>query len=136
VDAVARAHQRATANGTRLRLVVSAPAVRRALSAEGLDRMIPFYSSLEAAAAGPAGAMPSIHRPATAQADDQTPAAEADGHGGSRKPLAHENDPGPAAITPELLWAVVDALADGLTLTGEDGRLALGQPAGRGHVRL
>lgn len=38
---------------------------------------------------------------------------------------ATESGPGSAAITPELLWALVDALADGVALTGDDGRLAL-----------
>jgi anti-anti-sigma factor len=125
VDAVAGAYQRATANGSQLRLVVTAQAVRRALSTEGLDRMIALYSSLEAATAVPAGAMPAIHRPATTQAGDQPPAREADLGGRSGRPLAHNDGPGSAAITPELLWAVVDALADGVALTGDDGRLAL-----------
>ena len=38
---------------------------------------------------------------------------------------ATDSGPCSAAITPELLWALVDALADGVTLTGDDGRLAL-----------
>jgi len=50
-DAVARAYQRAAASGTQLRLVVPAPAVRRVLGINGLDRLIPIYPSLEAATA-------------------------------------------------------------------------------------
>ena len=58
--AVARAHQRATASGTQLRLAVTAGAVRRVLSRNGLDRLVPVYPSLDAAiaAAAPAAAVP------------------------------------------------------------------------------
>ena len=43
-----------------MRLVVTAPIVRRVLGVNGLDRLIPMYPSLEAAAAagGPAAAVP------------------------------------------------------------------------------
>jgi len=44
-DAVGRAYQRAAAAGTQLRLVVPAPVVRRVLSINGLDRLIPIYPS-------------------------------------------------------------------------------------------
>ena len=50
-NAVARAYQRAAAHGTQLRLVVTAGIVRRVLSVNGLDRLIPIYPSLEAAVA-------------------------------------------------------------------------------------
>ena len=50
-DAVMRAYQRALANGTQLRLVVTAQIVRRVLDLRGLDRLIPVYPTLEAAAA-------------------------------------------------------------------------------------
>jgi anti-anti-sigma factor len=58
--AVSRAHQRATASGTQLRLAVTAEAVRRVLILNGLDRLIPVYPSLEAAvaAAAPAATVP------------------------------------------------------------------------------
>ena len=58
--AVARAHQRAAASGTQLRLAVTAETVRRVLSRDGLDRLIPVYPSLEAAiaVAAPAAAVP------------------------------------------------------------------------------
>jgi anti-anti-sigma factor len=42
-DAVARACQRALANRAQLRLVATAPIVRRVLSLNGLDRLIPIY---------------------------------------------------------------------------------------------
>ena len=51
VEAVARACQRAAISGTQVRLVVTAPVVRRVLSIEGLDRLVPIYPSLEAAMA-------------------------------------------------------------------------------------
>src|SRR2546425_6398007 len=60
VDAIARACQRAAASGTQLRLVVTAPMVRRVLSIEGLDRLVAIYPLLDAAlAAGNAIAAPS-----------------------------------------------------------------------------
>ena len=51
VDAVARAVQRAAVCRAELRLVATAPAVRRLLAAQGLDRLVPVYSSVEAAVA-------------------------------------------------------------------------------------
>ena len=49
-DALARAHHRALANGTELRLVVTADVVRRVLSVNGLDRLVAVYPDLNAAA--------------------------------------------------------------------------------------
>src|ERR1700745_777205 len=40
-EAIARACQRAAIGGTRVRLAVPAPAVRRVLAIEGLDRLVP-----------------------------------------------------------------------------------------------
>ena len=57
-DAVMRAYQRAVASGTQLRLVVTAPIVRRVLDINGLDRLIPLYPSLEAATAAGTSAAP------------------------------------------------------------------------------
>ena len=51
VDAVAWAYQRAAVRRAELRLVATAPAVRQLLAAEGLDRLVPVYSSMEAAVA-------------------------------------------------------------------------------------
>ena len=54
VEGMARACQRAAIGGTQVRLVVTAPGVRRVLAIESLDRMVPIYPSLEAATeAGP-----------------------------------------------------------------------------------
>ena len=60
-DAVMCAYQRALASGTQLRLVVTAPIVRRVLGINGLDRLIPVYPSLEAATAA---GTPAARRPA------------------------------------------------------------------------
>jgi anti-anti-sigma factor len=56
--AVMRAHQRALASGTQLRLVVTAQIVRRVLGTNGLDRLIPVYPCVEAATAAGTPAVP------------------------------------------------------------------------------
>ncbi|MGE5288845.1 MAG: STAS domain-containing protein [Micromonosporaceae bacterium] len=48
-DAVARAYQQAAVHGTQLRLVVTAPAVRRVLGFSGLEGLVPVYPSRTAA---------------------------------------------------------------------------------------
>ena len=53
-DALARAHHRAVANGTELRLVVIADVVRRVLRLSGLDRAVPVYPDLDGAIAAAA----------------------------------------------------------------------------------
>jgi anti-sigma B factor antagonist len=67
-DALARAYHRATANGTELRLVVTADVVRRVLVLNGLDRLVEVYPDLDGALA--AGAerreLPGQHAPPTA----------------------------------------------------------------------
>jgi stage II sporulation protein AA (anti-sigma F factor antagonist) len=50
-DALARAHHRAVANGSQLRLVVPADAVRRVLSLNGFDRLVAAYPDLGGAIA-------------------------------------------------------------------------------------
>jgi anti-sigma B factor antagonist len=50
-EALVRAHRRAVANGTQLRLVVPVEIVRRVLSGKGLDRLVSIYPSREAAIA-------------------------------------------------------------------------------------
>jgi anti-sigma B factor antagonist len=63
VNAVARAYQHALISGTQLRLVVTAQVVQRALSVNGLDRLIPIYPSLDAAiAAGAPAAVAPVDR--------------------------------------------------------------------------
>jgi len=100
VEALARACQRAAISGTQVKLAVSAPVVRRVLSIEGLDRVVPIYPSLEAAmAAGQPGLVPN-GRPAVSHAAART-------------------------VTPAVLWQLLDALGDGLLLASQDGKIAL-----------
>jgi anti-sigma B factor antagonist len=58
VAAVMRAHRRALASGTQLRLVVTAQIVQCALRVNGLDRLIPIYPCVEAATAAGTPALP------------------------------------------------------------------------------
>jgi anti-sigma B factor antagonist len=64
-DALARAHHRAVANGTELRLVVTADVVRRVLSLSGPGRLAGVYPDLDDALAAGAG------EPGTAVIADQ-----------------------------------------------------------------
>ncbi len=69
-DALARAYQRAVANGTQLRLVVPAEVVRHVLSWNGLGRLVSVYPSREAAtAAGVPVAQDSAAGPSRASQD-------------------------------------------------------------------
>jgi anti-sigma B factor antagonist len=53
--ALASAFRRAAAGGTELRLVLTDPSVRRVISVNGLDRLMPVYESVPAASAVPPG---------------------------------------------------------------------------------
>ena len=98
-DALARAHQRAVISGTEMRIVVTAQIVRQVLSLDGLDRLVSIYPSLKAATT-----------PRTRAAVIQVAAA---------RPEV------PAAITPAVVWKLVDALRDGVALSDGGGTLAL-----------
>jgi anti-sigma B factor antagonist len=54
VNALVRAHKRATANGAEIRLVVASLGVQRVLAITGVDRLIPVYPSMTASLAEPA----------------------------------------------------------------------------------
>jgi anti-anti-sigma factor len=111
VDAIARAYQRAVISGTPLRLAVAAPVIRRMLSIEGLDRVVSIYPTVAAAlAAGPP--------PDDAPAVVATRSANGRAH-------ALTAEPARGAITPALLWQVIDALGDGLALARDDGEIML-----------
>ncbi len=113
MDAIARAYQRAAVSGTQLRLVVTAPVVRRVLGIEGLDRLVSIYPTVEAAtAAGTPRTEP------MASTDTPVPAS-------TRSPAMPAGAPGATAITPGMLWQLIDALGDGLALTGHDGEIVL-----------
>jgi anti-anti-sigma factor len=101
VEVIARACQRAAISGTQVRLVVTAPGVRRVLAIEDLDRLVPIYPSLEAATE--AGRGPGWPRADSAAVS----AATARG------------------VTPTVLWQLIDALGDGLVLVAPDGTIAL-----------
>src|SRR5271165_4819913 len=108
VAALARACQRAAMNGTQVRLVVTAPVVRRVLSIEGLDRLVSIYPSLEAA----------IGRGSANPANPANPARlQPDG--------LRLSPPSSGTITPAVLWQLIDALGDGLALTDYEGRIVL-----------
>jgi anti-anti-sigma factor len=107
VAALARACQRAAVSGTQVRLVVTAPVVRRVLSLEGLDRVVSIYPSLGAAtAAGTSWAAAAARRPVSAS--EPAPSS-----GGTPR------------LTPAVLWQLIDALGDGLALIAHDGTIAL-----------
>ena len=113
VDALVRAHQRASVSGTQLRLVVSTPIIRRVLIIESLDRLVSIYPSLEAATA--AGLPPGV-----------TPAhLLLSPRAGGEMPERLSGAPAASGVTPVVLWQLIDALGDGLALTGEDGKIAL-----------
>ena len=112
VDALARVYQRATVSGTRLRVVVTTPIVRRILEVAGLDRLISIYPSVEAAVAA---GTPGNGGPQVAKAPGGRVAA---GHPAQ----VPRQLPG---ITPAVLWGLVDALDDGVLLADDDGRLVL-----------
>ncbi len=79
---------------------------------EGLDRLVSIYPSLEAAiAAGTPATDASVKARAGAQAGGE----HVLGPGGTTA----------AAITPAVLWQLIDALDDGLVLTTGDGQIVL-----------
>jgi len=75
-DALARAHHRAVANGTELRLVVTADVIRRVLTLNGLDRLVAVYPDLDGALAAGAGHPQVSGAPSTLIADHETRAEE------------------------------------------------------------
>jgi anti-anti-sigma factor len=113
VDAIARAYQRAAVSGTQLRLAVAAAVVRRVLSVEGLDRLVSVYPSVEAALAA---GTPGTASPASLW-------VKARPAGG--RPVEPVGEPRTPGLAPAVLWQLIDALGDGLVLTGHDGEIVL-----------
>lgn len=117
-DVVAKAYLRAAARQAELRLVICAPDVRRLMSVEGLDRLVPVYASLDAALIGGQPDWPG-------RGDTLRGTVVALGG------LAHPGSgPGgiPAPVPPvgeAVLRQLVDALDDGVALVGEDGTIVL-----------
>jgi anti-anti-sigma factor len=110
-DALLGAYRRAALSGGRLRVAATVPVVRRVLEASGLDRLVPVYPSVETAmAAGMSGVIPLAPRPGN-------------GEGGA---MVRPRRRGQAArVTPAVLWALIDALHDGVILTDDDGVIVL-----------
>jgi anti-sigma B factor antagonist len=81
-DAVVRAYQRAVASGTQLRLVVTAPAVRRVVTLNGLDRLIPVYPTLAAATAAAPAAVSVTPGPGSPDAEQPGTSDRATARGG------------------------------------------------------
>ena len=123
-EAIARAYQRAAANGTQLRLAVTADVVRRVLGVNGIDRLISIYPTLQAALAA---AMPS----GAAAADPLSALAASQGQATAPPPAAQfpaaQAQAGQTAgvIPADLASQLADALADGVALVAGDGQLVL-----------
>ncbi len=131
-DALVRAYKRAVISGTQFRLVLTAPIVRRMLSLSGIDRVVPVYPSMEAAAAAlvPASRPAPDGAPVTVLTRTGGRAAH-DGGGlpAGQFPAAGAPDGAPngdgAVINPEFLLRVLDALPDGVALTDGHGSIML-----------
>ena len=125
-DAVMRAYRRAVVSGTELRLVVTAPIVSRVLSISGVDRLVSIYPSLEAATAAsmPAAVPAPVAKPARAGTSAQAMLHRPEC---TSRPVQVTGPAGGkgAAITPAVVWKLVDALQDGVALAGGDGKIAL-----------
>ncbi len=118
-DILARVHQRAAASGTELRLVVTAPVVRRVLSIRHIDRLISIYPVLEAALAASRTAvvLPLVPRHA------RTGSAGYKGPDAARPVVQEESQV--TAVTPAVLWQALEALPDGVALTDDNDQIAL-----------
>jgi anti-anti-sigma factor len=113
IDVLSLACQLAAIRRAELRLVATAPAIRGLLTAQGLERLVPVYPSVGAAiAAGePDGPVP----PA-----DSAPLTAA-----PRWPARPRARPEPGPLNEAVLRQLLDALADGIVLADEDGRIVL-----------
>ncbi len=124
-DTLARVYQRAAASGTELRLVVTAPVIRRVLGISGLDRLVSIYPVLEAALAAhrPAVVLPLVSRAArTGTSGPGRPDAV-----GSviKLPVAALPDSRATAISPAVVWQALDAHPDGIALADDTGEIGL-----------
>jgi anti-anti-sigma factor len=119
VAALARVYQRAAASGTELRVVVSAPVVRRVLSIGHIDRLVSIYPVLEAALA-PAGQVAiRLLVPEAGRAGSAVPAPRGTAGAVSRLPAKDSCAGGGAVVTPAVVWQVLDAFPDGVAVTGD-----------------
>jgi len=118
VDALVRAYQGALVRQAELRLVVSAPAVRQMVSAEGLDRLVAVYPSLEAAVAA-GGANNGPMTPDDLLLSARAPQCPA------RLRAGQSDGPDPARLDEAILRQLIDALDDGVALADGEGRMVL-----------
>ena len=112
--------------------MVTAPLVRRIFSLSGLDRVISIYPFLEAAMAGAASAarppltlVSSPARDSGRQANGQPPDAPSEGRAAARGRGRPAGQPSASdtAITPAVIWEMVEAFHDGVALA--DGHSAI-----------
>ena len=93
------------------------------LSISGLDRLVSIYPSLEAAttAKAPAVVLPLLTRTGTGGQEASRRAVR------TNRPAGAAGSPGvsPAAVTPAVVRALIDALNDGVALADADGTIAL-----------
>ncbi len=134
--AVTRAFQRAAASGTELRLAVTARMVRRVLSLNGLvDRLVSIYPSLEAATAARAPAarppLTLVGSPAGTGTNDRRASRPPDAASGRGAPASDRaRPPGPprgadTAITPAVIWEMIESFHDGVALADSGGAIVL-----------
>jgi len=119
-EALRQAYQRASGNGTQLRVAVTARDVRRVLEAAGLDRLVAIYPSVQAAAAGTAARVIPL-LPRLARAPGHAPGSSAR----TARTAARGGLPLAAGIAPSVLWHMINALADGVVLADDAGVLVL-----------
>jgi PAS domain S-box-containing protein len=117
---VALISQRAAAGQAELRLVISEPDVRHLVTADGLDRLVPVYSSLEAALAagtpdGPAADGALVPGSLASRLTER-----------GREQAERAVGSWPSVQADEaVLRQLIDALDDGIALTSQDGTIVL-----------
>jgi PAS domain S-box-containing protein len=112
---MARVYQRAAADQAELRLVIPTPDVRHLVTADGLDRLVPVYSSLKAALAAGAPDGPGDALPWPEVLAPRLPERGERGVGSAPEVQADE----------AVLRQLIDALDDGIILVDHDGAIVL-----------
>jgi anti-anti-sigma factor len=122
-DALLYAYQRASGNGTQLRVAAATEGVRHALDAAGLDRLVSIHPSVQAAvgATPPEAVISLAQRRARRQDDDRAGSGRAAGW----RAATQRDGLLAAGITPAVVWGLVDGLADGVVLADDGGVLML-----------
>jgi len=121
-DAVARAYQRAVVSRTELRLVVTSGVVLRMLGMTGVGRLVPVYPSVEAALAARSSARATL----TVAKASNTRGSRRRSKPGLTLAQGRPEAPGSAAaMSPGVLWNVIEAFSDGVALADGEGTLVL-----------